>query len=282
MQVLILGIGRIVDASILAVLYIIPFAVWAQNIFSGLLYSCNDSSVTTKAECVGEYLASPTSDWTFLAPRVWSNPYVWSFDSFRSSLLILFEIISLEGWIDVMESVMQIKGPDLQPQQNASQFNALFFVIYNAIGATFILTVFVSVIIAAFVRRSGNSLLTTEQRQWQDLRQLMNRQRPAKRPKRRPDNAFRAWCYDRAVHKNGWWSRGVTVLYLVNIVVLMSQARSTDGAIIAYSALPLNDCSRPRNSYLTRQMCRLRLPRFHSRLPRRRGCPCCWPRSQLL
>ncbi|GAA6051051.1 Calcium-channel protein CCH1 [Rhodotorula toruloides] len=234
-NVLILGIGRIIDASILAVLYIIPFAVWAQNIFSGLLYSCNDSSVTTKAECVGEYLASPTSDWTFLAPRVWSNPYVWSFDSFRSSLLILFEIISLEGWIDVMESVMQIKGPDLQPQDNASQFNALFFVIYNAIGASFILTVFVSVIIAAFVRRSGNSLLTTEQRQWQDLRQLMSRQRPAKRPKRRPDNAFRAWCYDRAVHKNGWWSRGVTVLYLVNIVVLMSQARTTDEAIIAYN-----------------------------------------------
>ncbi|GEM06733.1 calcium channel subunit Cch1 [Rhodotorula toruloides] len=234
-NVLIVGIGRIIDASVLAVLYILPFAVWAQNIFSGLLYSCNDSSVTTKAECVGEYLASPKSNWSFLAPRVWSNPYVWSFDSFRSSLLILFEIISLEGWIDVMESVMQIEGPDLQPQQNASQFNALFFVIYNAIGASFILTVFVSVIIAAFVRRSGNSLLTTEQRQWQDLHRLINRQRPAKRPKRRPDNAFRAWCYDRAVQKNGWWSRSVTVLYLANIVILMSQARSTDRALVAYN-----------------------------------------------
>lgn len=78
-------------------LYIIPYAIWAANVFRGLLYSCNDTSVSTKAECVGEYLASPIADWTFLAPRVWANPSVWSFDTFRSSLLILFEIVSLEG-----------------------------------------------------------------------------------------------------------------------------------------------------------------------------------------
>lgn len=41
------------------------------------------------------------------------------------------------GWIDVMESVMDIKGRDLQPEENASQFNALLIVIYNLIGALF-------------------------------------------------------------------------------------------------------------------------------------------------
>lgn len=41
------------------------------------------------------------------------------------------------GWIDVMESVMNIKGRDLQPEENASQFNALLIVIYNLIGALF-------------------------------------------------------------------------------------------------------------------------------------------------
>ena len=108
-----------------------------MQIFSGLLYACNDSSVSTKEQCAGEYVASAVDGWEFKAPRVWSNPYVWSFDSFRSALLILFEIISLEGWIDVMESVMQITGRDQQPEENASQFNALFFVLFNVIGATF-------------------------------------------------------------------------------------------------------------------------------------------------
>ncbi|GAA6064276.1 hypothetical protein JCM10212_000978 [Sporobolomyces blumeae] len=226
-NVLILGFTRILDASILAVLYIVPFAVWGMQIFSGLLYSCNDSTVSTKAQCVGEYAAAVVDDWTFQMPRVWSNPYVWSFDSFRSALLILFEIISLEGWIDVMESVMQIVGRDQQPEENASQFNALFFVLYNCVGATFILTIFLSVIIDNLHRRSATSLLTTEQRQWLDLRRLLNRQQPSKRPPRRPSSAFRSWCFDRAAHKRGWWARSLTCLYVVNIVVLMTEATTT-------------------------------------------------------
>ncbi|GAA5915927.1 hypothetical protein JCM5296_002066 [Sporobolomyces johnsonii] len=226
-NVLIVGFGRILDASILALLYIVPFAVWGLQIFPGLLYYCNDSSVATKAECAGEYMVTTVDNWAYSAPRVWTNPYVWSFDSFRAALLILFEIISLEGWINVMESVMQIVGLDQQPQQNASQFNSLFFVLYNLIGAVFILTLFVSVIIDNFHRHSAVSLLTTEQRQWVDLRRLISRQRPAKRPKRRPTSAFRSWCFDRAVHKHGWWSRGLTGLYLLNIIVLMTQATTT-------------------------------------------------------
>ncbi|GAA5835858.1 hypothetical protein JCM9279_002122 [Rhodotorula babjevae] len=234
-DILIVGLGRILDASLLAVLYIIPFAVWSKAVFSGLLYRCNDEAVKTKAQCVGEYLVAVTDDWFFLAPRVWENPYVWSFDSFRSALLILFEIVSLEGWIDVLESAMNIVGPDMQPEQNASQFSGLFFVLYNLVGATLILTVFVSVIISSFTRRSGASLLTTAQRQWQDLRRYLARQEPQKRPRRRPENTFRAWCYDRAVHKHGWWSRSFTILYVLNTIVLSSQATTTERAADAYN-----------------------------------------------
>lgn len=118
-NVLIVGAGRILDASILAILYIIPYAVWGQNIFAGLLYSCNDTSVVTKAECAGEFLNTAVSTWGYLTPRIWSNPYVWTFDTFRGALLILFEIISLEGWINVMESSMQIAG-ELGPAPNLS------------------------------------------------------------------------------------------------------------------------------------------------------------------
>lgn len=136
-QVLIVGAEQILDASVLAILYIIPFAVWGQNIFAGLLYFCNDSSVSNMAECAGEFVSEAVSDWSFVQPRVWANPATWSFDSFKDSLLILFEIISLEGWIDVMESVMQITGRNEQPEEYASQWNALFFVGYNLLGAVF-------------------------------------------------------------------------------------------------------------------------------------------------
>ncbi|GAA5884714.1 hypothetical protein JCM6882_005364 [Rhodosporidiobolus microsporus] len=228
-NVLIVGAGRILDASILAALYIIPFAIWGMAIFRGRLYSCNDSSVRTKAECAGEYLAETVDGWSYLAPRVWSNPSTWSFDSFHRALLIMFEIISLEGWIDVMESVMQIVGVDRQPEENAGQWNALFFVAYNLVGVTFILTLFVSLIIQNFAERTSASLLTTEQRQWLDLRRYITRQHPSRRPKHRPSSSFRSWCFDRAVSKHGWWSRSVTVLYCLNILVLCTQAETTSG-----------------------------------------------------
>ncbi|GAA5821176.1 hypothetical protein JCM11251_004500 [Rhodosporidiobolus azoricus] len=229
-NVLIVGAGRILDASILAALYIIPFAIWGMAIFKGRLYSCNDSSVRNKAECAGEYLAETVEGWSFRAPRVWSNPQVWSFDEFHRALLIMFEIISLEGWVDVEESVMQIVGVDRQPEENASQFNALFFVLYQVIGATFILTLFLSLIIQNFAERTSASLLTTEQRQWLDLRRYISRQHPARRPKHRPTAPFRSWCFDRAISKHGWWSRSVTFLYCLNILVLCTQAETTSAA----------------------------------------------------
>lgn len=225
--VMIAGAGRILDASVLAILYIIPYAVWGQNLFAGLLYSCNDGGdgISSKADCYGEYSASP-SQWNFLAPRVWANPTegtVYSFDDFKSSLLILFEIVSLEGWIDVMTAAMSIAGKDQQLQPDNRQVNAMFFVIYNLVGAIFVLTLFVSVIIESFQAYSGAAYLTTEQRQWIDLKRLIMRQRPSKRPKVKPADSFRAWCYDRTVQKHGWWSRGMTVLYVLNIIVLMTQ-----------------------------------------------------------
>ncbi|KAH8919447.1 hypothetical protein BT69DRAFT_1246450 [Atractiella rhizophila] len=221
--VFIIGASRILDASILAILYIIPFAIWGQNLFSGLFYYCNDGNASGKQTCLGEFSSSPLGDWEFLAPRSWINPYVYSFDSFKSALLILFEIISLEGWINVMTSAMGIVGKDQQSEQDASQHNSIFFVIYNLIGAVVILTLFISIIIENFTQRSGMALLTTEQRQWIDLRKLIYRQRPSRRPRQPPTNGFKRWCYDRTIQKNGWWSRTLTGLYIVHIVVLMTQ-----------------------------------------------------------
>lgn len=100
---------------------------------------------------------------------------------------------------------MNIVGLDQHPQQGASQYNALFLLAYNLIGAVLILTLFVAVIIEVrcdrcdtsdtanelsqnFTRRSGMSLLTSEQRQFLDLRRIIARQQPPKRPKRRPES----------------------------------------------------------------------------------------------
>ena len=151
-SLIISGITRILDAAMLAMLYMIPYAVWGLNIFAGLTNTCNDTNASGMSDCINEYdnsiVTSSTGSpaLTFPVPRVWANPSpstTFSFDTFRASLLILFEIVSLEGWIDVMTVGTSITGPNLQPQTNASQVNAIFFVVYNLLGGVVILTLFV-------------------------------------------------------------------------------------------------------------------------------------------
>ncbi|KAH0580401.1 hypothetical protein H2248_001903 [Termitomyces sp. 'cryptogamus'] len=225
------GAIRIFDAAMLAILYMIPYAVWGLNIFAGKMNVCNDSDMTGIVDCIGEYQNTVLGNsFGFPVPRVWDNPSpstTFSFDSFRSSLLILFEIVSLEGWVDAMGVATSITGPGLQPVTNHSQFNALFFVIYNLMGAVVILTLFVSIIIGNFSSKTGSAFLTKPQREWIDLHKLFKRQKPSKRPPTRPTNVLRGWCFDRAVHKHGWWSRGMTFLFLLHILALMTQTFSS-------------------------------------------------------
>ncbi|KAF9647780.1 hypothetical protein BDM02DRAFT_3187683 [Thelephora ganbajun] len=213
------GALRIFDAAVLAVLYIIPFAVWGLNIFAGRMNICNDTTVGGLSDCVGEFPNSAIGSspaFPFPVPRVWSNPSpstTFSFDSFRASLLILFEIISFQGWSDVMGAATSITQLDQQPQTSAAEFNSLFFISYILLGGIIIFTIFVSIIIDNFSVRTGTAFLTQPQREWVDLKRLISRQRPSKRPKR------------------GWWSRVMTLLYVLHILVLMTQSYAISGVI---------------------------------------------------
>jgi hypothetical protein len=140
---------RILDAALLALLYMIPYAVWGLNIFQGLTNECHDANATGHNDCINEYENNVVGDagaFSFPIPHLWANPSLsttFSFDFFRVSLLILFEIVSLEGWIDIMGVATSITGPNQQPTTNTSQVNAIFFLIYNLLGAVVILTLFV-------------------------------------------------------------------------------------------------------------------------------------------
>lgn len=226
------GVTRILDAAVLAMLYMIPYAVWGLNIFAGKMALCNDDNVGGISSCFGEYSTTVLDNsFAILIPRTWDNPSpstTFSFDTFRSSLLILFEIVSLEGWVDVMTFANSITNAGRQPSPNASQFNALFFLTYNLMGGVVILTLFVSIIIGNFKSKTGSAFLTAAQREWIDLQKLFRRQKPSKRPRSRPTNPIRAWCFDRAISKHGWWSRTMTFFFILQIVTLMTQTFTAD------------------------------------------------------
>ncbi|CAO3597764.1 unnamed protein product [Absidia cylindrospora] len=230
--VLIQGLPLIRDAAAIGVFLIVPFALYGKNIFMGLFYACNDDDATGKFDCINEGMLgtdAPVYDGTtILKPLVWSNPYVYSFDDFWSSLLVLFEIASGEGWVDVMETSMSLGGKDLNPEQDATQLYAIFFMVYNLVGSVFVISLFLGIILENFAKRNGTAYLTAEQRRWLDLKKLLSQIRPAKRPKQIPTNAIRKKCFDLVVDKRGKFYKWMTGVIVLNILLLCTDTDRDD------------------------------------------------------
>ena len=186
------------------------------------MLGCNDSKIQNLTDCVGEYSSTPygPDGWEVLAPRQVTNPY-YNFDDFGSSLSILFQIVSQEGWTDVMWSAMSAAGVGNNPRPYNSQGNAVFFVIFNLLGAVFVLTLFVSVFMRNYTEQTGVAFLTAEQRSWLELRKLLRQISPSKRPSQKTDRRWRLWCYRIAVKKHGKWQRFMTAILFLHLVLLL-------------------------------------------------------------
>jgi len=220
-SVIVMGGWKVISAAFVSLSLLIPFAVYGLNLFNGQMMSCNDSGsgIYNLTDCVGEYMSSPYQ-WDVLAPRQVSNAY-YSFDDFGSALFILFQIVSQEGWIDVMNSAQSITGIFTQASSFTAQGNAVFFVVFNLLGAVFVLTLFVSVFMRNYTEQTGVAFLTTDQRSWLELRKLLRQVSPSKRPssKKQREN-WQEWCYRRAIKKNGLWQRCITGLLVVHLILL--------------------------------------------------------------
>ena len=206
-------------AAFVSLSLLFPFAIYGLNLFNGQFRMCNDFNTLDLDKCVGEYSSTPYQ-WDVLAPRQANNPY-YNFDNFGSSASILFQIVSQEGWTDVMWTAMSSGGRGFQDDYYKSQGNAAFFIIFNLLGAVFVLTLFVSVFMRNYTEQTGVAFLTADQRSWLELRKLLRQISPSKRPSSTRDKGFRAWCYRIAVKKHGRWQRLVTLILFLHLILLM-------------------------------------------------------------
>ncbi|TQS36328.1 hypothetical protein Golomagni_03227 [Golovinomyces magnicellulatus] len=217
---------KIISAAFVSLSLLFPFAIYGVNLFNGKMLSCNDtdpSKITLLTDCFGEYNSTPfSSEWPILAPRVVSNPF-FDFDRFGSSLFILFQIVSQEGWVDVMWAAQSIVGRGLQPQPFSSQENVIFFVIFNLLATVFVLTLFISVFMRSYTEKTGVAFLTAEQRSWLELRKLLRQVAPSKRQSKKTAGKFRSWCYTRAIQKHGAWHKTVSVMLVCHLLLLLAE-----------------------------------------------------------
>jgi hypothetical protein len=224
-SVIIRGGIKIVSAAFVSLSLLIPFAIYGLNLFSNKMNSCNDtySGIFDLNDCVNEFGLLSPFNWNVYAPRVVGNSY-FNFDDFANSLFILFQIVSQEGWIDVMWAGQSITGVFKQPRQFASTGNAIFFVIFNLLGAVFVLTLFVSVFMRNYTEMTGVAFLTADQRSWLELRKLLRQISPSKRPvNAERQSKHKRLLYRWAVTKTGFWQRFVTAILIFHLALLCAE-----------------------------------------------------------
>jgi voltage-dependent calcium channel len=216
---------KVLSAAFVSLSLLIPFAIYGLNLFADKMNSCNDqnSGIADLSSCFGEFNTNTPFNWDVYSPRVVSNSY-FNFDDFGSSLFILFQIVSQEGWIDVMWAAQSITGVFQQPQPFASQGNAVFFVMFNLLGAVFVLTLFVSVFMRNYTEMTGVAFLTADQRSWLELRKMLRQISPSKRPVNVDrQSKLKKLLYRWAVTKTGKWQRFVTGVLLLHLCLLCAE-----------------------------------------------------------
>lgn len=219
-SLIVIGWWKIASAAFVSLSLIIPFAIYGTNLFMGKLVTCNDDNAgELLLDCFGEYNSSPFN-WDVLAPRVADNPF-FSFDDFGSSLFILFQIVSQEGWLDVSFAAQSVVGIGKQPVYGIAQGNAAFFIIYNLLGTVFVLTLFISVFMRNYTEQTGVAYLTTEQRSWLELRKRLRQISPSKTSYDDSKQNWKKWCHKRAIEKKGKWYTTITVVLGLHLLLLL-------------------------------------------------------------
>ncbi|KAM0563811.1 hypothetical protein ACHAPJ_000017 [Fusarium lateritium] len=224
-DLIIVGWWKILGAAFVSLSLLIPFAIYGLNLFNGLLVSCNDGGdgISTMDNCYGEFESTPFSDdWPMLAPRVAANPF-FNFDDFGASLFVLYQIVSQEGWTDVSFAVQAITGLGKQPDDLASQGNAVFVVVFNLMATVFVLTLFISVFMRNYTEQTGVAYLTAEQRSWLELRKILRQISPSKSSYDDSEKSWKKWCHKRAIEKKGKWYQTITIILVLHLIVLVSE-----------------------------------------------------------
>ncbi|KAG0222605.1 calcium channel protein, partial [Mortierella sp. GBA43] len=212
--VLIAGFPQLLDATMLCMALLVPFAIYGMRLFSGEFFKCNDEgeSIMGLNDCMGTF---QHKDFNITIPRYWANPPDYSFNNFWASFLLLLEIVSQDGWVDVMETARNSAGVGMQPRQDASRYNGIFFVVFNMAGGYFVTSLFVAIVIETYSRRTGTAFMSADQLRWKNLRQFLRGIRISKSLRTAPEDPIKAFYYRLVSHKNGWFAwllTGVTIL----------------------------------------------------------------------
>ncbi|KAL3239994.1 calcium channel protein CCH1 [Nakaseomyces bracarensis] len=227
------GMSKIFEAGLVSLTLLFPFTVWGLNLFRGRLGVCNDNSLG-KNECFNEF-SNEVFKWNVLMPRAYQQPELY-LDSFTSAFNSLFQIISLEGWVDLLQNLMNSTGVGTPPSTMASSGNAVFIVAFNFLSMVFILNLFVSFIVNNQAKSTGSAYYTTEEKSWLESQKLLSQAKPEAKPAFSEISRLRIFFYSIAVEKNNfYYATFLQMVTYIHIIMLLSLSYKDHGNGLEYS-----------------------------------------------
>lgn len=184
------------NVAAFCVLFFYISAIVGVETFGGRFYACYDlmgeGNDTTYERNFGEDICYPAPNYTASdfclegninrCNGTWENPTYegsgskYHFDNIFTGMLTLFEVSSLELWLDVMASSTDMKGIGMNPVRGSSDAFALFYIFFIIFAKLFLLQLFVAVVVDTFIETyddaQGNSILTDAQKNWIHLHRI--------------------------------------------------------------------------------------------------------------
>ena len=155
-QLLLKAMPAVLDVFVIYLLFLDVFAILGVQLFAGRLSSCTDTDLLPDAYelQVGSFdsldsVACAASASGGSAAR-WANPSFGSFDNVLSSMLVLFEMSTLEGWTDVMWACVDGISSEDAPVRDAFPVRTVFHIGWIVLGSVLLLNLFVGVLVNVF------------------------------------------------------------------------------------------------------------------------------------
>jgi len=202
------------NVTIVCLLFLLIFAILGVGFFKGTFAFCEIDDTDLLEKII------TAKDCTDLG-GTWYHPKE-TFDNTFVATRTLFEMMSTEGWIDVMYRGIDSVDVGYQPKENNSSVPIIYFVIFMIFGSQFILNLFVGVIMDNFNKikekeELGSLFVTEDQRAWIDAQNLGLSKQLQKRIDP-PKNKFRAKLYRLVNHS--YFENFITFFIAFNTIIM--------------------------------------------------------------
>jgi len=138
------------DVIVVSLLFLLLFAILCTNFFKGTFYSCNLESIGKDfSTALVEHVVDKFTCLDYGGE--WVNQLS-NFDNVKNSMITLFNIMTTEGWIDVMWIAVDSTKIDRIPEKDSKPVSVIFFIIIIFFFHLFILNMFVGIVINVFAQ----------------------------------------------------------------------------------------------------------------------------------